>query len=168
MAAHDSFAPLRSFILAHTDLAEVILGFGGGNRPDLPYGTLHLTGARSINRPEQRVMHDDAPAGTTSEAREEQGIEWELDWQFDIFGAGADDAFTRLGAVRYVPTARQDLLPYTIHDISGIRFLPEIIDNQYELRANVTITLRAIIHHDTPIDLIETYTDPAITPAYGD
>lgn len=168
MAAPDSFGPLRTFILAHTALPEVILGFGPGNRPSLPYGTLHLTSARSTNRPEQRTLYDDEPAGVASEAREEPGTEWELVWQFDVFGDGAQDVFTALNAARYVPTARQGLLPYSIEGMSGIRFLPEIIDNHYEDRANVDITLRAVVHHDTPIDLIETRTDPVVTPKYGD
>ncbi len=167
MAAPDSFGPLRTFILAHTSLPEVILGFGPGNRPSLPYGTLHLTSARRVNRPEQRILYSDAPAGVSSAAREEPGIEWELVWQFDVFGDGAEDVFTALDTARFVPTARQALLPYSISEVSGIRFLPEIIDNAYEDRANVDITLRAVIHHDTAIDLIETNTDPVITPTYG-
>lgn len=167
MASPDSFAPLRSFILAYTALPEVILGFGGGHRPSLPYGTLHLTSARRINRPEQRHLYDDAPAGPNSAARHEPGIEWEMVWQFDVFGDGAEDVFSALDTVRFVPSVRQALLPYAIHGISGARFLPEMIDNNYELRANVDITLRATVHHDTEIDLIETYDDPVIIPGYG-
>lgn len=158
MAAPDTFAPLRTFLMTYTGIPEVILGFGGGARPALPYSTLHLTSARPVNRLEQRHMYDDG-----TDASQEPGIEWEFVYQFDVYGDGAEDVFAKLEAARFVPTALQTMRPYTIHETSGVRHLPEIVDNKYEERSNVDIVLRAVIHHDFAIDPIDEFEDPEVT-----
>lgn len=158
MPAPDSFAPLRAFLRAYTGIPEVILGFGEGPRPALPYGTLHLTRSRVVNRPEQVHVYDDP-----TDASQEPGVEWEYVWQFDVFGDGAEEVFAKLTAARFVPTALQTMRPYTIHSTSLVRHLPEIVDNHYEERSNVDIVLRAVIHHDFYIDPISEVDNTDIT-----
>ncbi len=51
----DAFTPLRSWIIAHSDLTEVILGFGGGDRPTKPYGMLNLIGLDKDNEPVDKL-----------------------------------------------------------------------------------------------------------------
>lgn len=165
MAVPDSFQPLRTFLRAYTGIPEVILGFGEGKRIPLPYGTLHLTSSRPVNRPEQRHIYvDDNPS---IDASEEPGVEWEFVWQFDVFGDGAEDVFAKLEAARFVPTALQTMRPYTIHETSLVRHLPAIIDNAYEERSNVDIVLRAVIHHQFYVDPISSIEDPDVTQIHA-
>lgn len=152
MTELEQFAALRTWLLAVTGLPEIIRAHPSGARPAGVYGMLNLIRAERVNWPDDLEYE----AGGGGQSFDEVPVEtWAWTWSFHAYGAGGADPMSRVTSAAKSSGALLSLWPLTLHETSAIRRLPELINEVWEERAQMDLTVHGLVRHGFPVDVAE-------------
>lgn len=153
MTELQQFAALRTWLLAITSLPEIIRAHPSGARPADAYGMLNLIRSERVNWPDD--FEYEARAGDDEPFDEVPVEEWAFTWSLNAYGAGCADALARVVSTTQSAAALAPLRPLTLHETSAIRRLPELIEERWEERVQMDLTVHAVIRHRFPVDVAQ-------------
>lgn len=163
MTELQQFAALRTWLLAVTGLPEIIRAHPSGARPAGVYGMLNLIRSERVNWPDDFEYEAVADPGDDEPFEEVPVEEWAFTWSFNAYGTGCADALAKVISTTQSSAALLPLRPLTLHETSAIRRLPELINERWEERAQMDLTVHAVIRHRFPVDVAE-----GVTVTIGD
>lgn len=146
------------WIRARTGLAvgRVIKGDQSGDRVQLPYIMARFTGTAAVRtHPQEIEWADQGEAGVLA------APVIETEWRFSVhaFGGGGSDLLRSLRSAASLAQANEPLMPgLVIHEMSQIRFVPELINEVWESRAQVDLFIRGLTKDGHLVDTIEQFT----------
>lgn len=136
--------------------SRVITANSDHMRPPQPYLATNLILSGPVHEHQIDEEYDAAGEGDAEIISQAPVREWF--WRFSVWSFG-DQPTTLLRKVEVaskIVTYTDRLLPLTIFETSGMRNVPEVIENKVEHRANFDVELRGIVRDSLPIDTIET------------
>lgn len=152
---------LIEWIRRVTCCPNVIKGYQSEYRPDLPYIMVHLQAMDGLHDNITRIES----SVTTRQNRAGLDIvevthyeEMAYTFAINAYGEGGEDMLLKIRSCYQADRTPQELDCLTIHDVSALRLLPEIVKNSYEKRANCAIILHKYHGHTFETDTIEEYT----------
>lgn len=155
MTEDELHANLVRWIAARTGVTT-IKAYQSGHRPDLPYVMVNLPTIGEVRENEQETEYaEDVPSG-----RIMAKPVIETEWMFSIhaYGPSPTGILRPLRAAAKLAQVNEPLLPLVvIHDISIIRNVPEWVNNAWEPRAQMDLSLRGLVRDGHLIDTIEQY-----------
>lgn len=153
------FQALRTWLLAITGLPEIIIAHPNAPRPAKPYGMLNLIRAERINWPDDIEYEDIPNPGEGFPAKQIPVEEWEWTWSFNLYGPEGTAYAARVTSASKSDAALLSLHPLSLHRTSGIRRIPELLnETTWEDRAQVDLFVRGILRHGFDTDVIESAT----------
>jgi hypothetical protein len=161
MTELEQFTTLRTWILAITDLPEIIRAHPDAPRPSGVYGVLNLVNANRINWPDDYdyAQLDGSTVVDTGDDYPTEQIpveQWEYQWSFHLYGPGGADQAARLISAARSDAALLRLHPLTLHRTSMVRRVPELIENVWEERAQIDLFVHARVRHGFKSDRVDT------------
>jgi hypothetical protein len=150
------FAALRTWLISITGLATIIRANPNAPRPAKPYGMLNLIRAERINWPDDIEYADIPTPGDGAPARQIPVEEWEWTWSFHVYGNEGTGYAARITSASKSDAALLTLHPLTLNRTSGIRRIPELLnETTWEDRIQVDLFVRGIVRHGFDLDIIE-------------
>lgn len=131
----------------------VIHTYQGGEEPAEPYAVLNLTMSDALH------PHPIVDEFTEIEGQAFQAPVRDWYWRFSInvYGAEAATILRRVKTAEKVETAKAAMRPLIVHDTSQIRDATEILNEEWQTRAQMDLEVRGILRDALPIDTIEEY-----------
>lgn len=135
--------------------AVVIKADQQGDEPVLPYIMVRLTGVAEVRENSQDTLYEeDIPSGDVLATPV-----IEREWRFSVHAyASEPTALLRpLSVADDLDQTLEPLAPVNLYELSAIRLLPEFINQKYESRAQIDITLRGLTKDGMLINTIEEF-----------
>ena len=153
------FAALRLWLITITGLATIIRAHPNAPRPAKPYGMLNLINAQRVNWPSDTEYADIPNPGEGAPARQISVEEWEWTWSFHVYGDEGTGYAARITSASKSDAALLSLHPLSLHRTSGIRRIPELLnETTWEDRIQVDLFVHGIVRHGFETDIVEAVT----------
>ncbi|MCB1423153.1 MAG: hypothetical protein KDJ69_11955 [Nitratireductor sp.] len=154
---------LRSWILAHADVEEVIVDHPGGSRPDGAYIMINLLRSDRIQLPMGRSFAEIDEPGDGPAFKHNLAGEWQWDFSVNAYAQNATDLLAALKVAGEMNEVEFDLYPLILFASGTVIRLPELINERWEERAQMDVSLRGYINTlGVLVDSIE-QVDPEFT-----
>lgn len=149
-------AKLNSWLAGVVGQQMVISARPDAPRPGKPYVMTNLMLSGPVHPDAIVDEFTVADEGTEDEQISQHPVQ-DWFWRFSVHAYGDDPSGTlrKVRVAFQVLTAREPLYPLTVHSVSDVRDVPELVENEWEPRANVDIELRGIVRDGVEIDVIE-------------
>lgn len=155
----DQFQALRTWLIPITGIAEIIPANPNAPRPPRPYAMLNRIRSERINWPDDIEYEDIPNPGDGAPARQIPVEEWEWTWSFHIYADDGEGRAARITSASKSDAALLNLHPLSLHRTSGIRDIPELLnETTWEDRIQVDLFVRGIVRHGFDTDLVEAVT----------
>jgi hypothetical protein len=129
-----------------------------GERPASPYIAVNFLGSIPVRDHEQAHIYSEEGAPQTGDPYDPYVVRMpiETDWRFSIhaYGDGASEYLRRIAAASKVPQTMELIGEEFAFIPSAIRRLPESIQNEWENRVQMDLTLRGIRSDAFNVDVI--------------
>lgn len=124
-----------------------------GDEPTLPYIMVRLTGVAKVRDYAQETLY--AEDAVSERILATPVIERE--WRFSVheFSTSPGDLLRLLSVADQIDQTLEPLVPVNLHDLSAVRMLPELINEKFEKRAQMDVTVRGLTKDGLLIDTIE-------------
>ncbi len=156
MTELQQFAALRTWLIAVTGLATIIRANPNAPRPAKPYASLNLIRAERINWPDAYEYAEIEEPGDGFPAKQIPVEEWEFVWSMNLYGDEGTGYAARITSASKSDAALLTLHPLSLHRTSGIRDLPELLnETTWEERIQVDLFVRGVVRHAFDLDIIE-------------
>lgn len=173
MFEQTQFDLLRSWVIAATELDDVILAFPSAPRPTTDYGLLNLTRSDTIGRPveiqfENNPDHTGVEDDPETPAWEFVTQEYEFIWSLQIYANDPVNVANRLRPWFHLNSGREMLAPLNVFSLGSVLRVPEKVNQNWQDRATTEIKVRAYVCTGTtnygntqvllgrvPVDLVE-------------
>lgn len=150
------FQALRAWLIPITGIAQIILANPNAPRPARPYAMLNRIRSERINWPDDLEYADIPNPGEGAPARQIPVEEWEWTWSFHIYADDGEGRAARITSASKSDAALLTLHPLSLHRTSGIRDLPELLnETTWEERTQVDLFVRGVVRHAFDLDIIE-------------
>lgn len=150
------FQALRAWLIPITGIAQIILANPNAPRPPRPYAMLNRIRSERINWPRDIEYEDIENPGEGAPARQIPVEEWEWTWSFHIYADDGEGRAARITSASKSDAALLSLHPLSLHRTSGIRDIPELLnETTWEDRVQVDLFLRGIVRSGFDLDIIE-------------
>ncbi len=131
----------------------------GGDRPAVPYAMVDLSNWGDLHQHVERINYRE----TTDENIEGKTIIMatpiiEIEWTFLLFvyGPQADEYIRQVQAAVHLFQTQEELVPkLVVTEVSRANSIPELIDERWEPRVQVNLTVRGKSDHEFLADIIE-------------
>lgn len=137
----------------------VIRTHQGGDAPALPYVAVNMPTIREVFQHERETVYfDTGVPNSEGENQIRASPIIETEWFFSVFAYGANptDVLRPIKSAAKLPQMNEPLMPaLSLHDISQVRYLPELINKEWEPRAQVDIFLRGLTKDGFIVDVID-------------
>ncbi|RIY00212.1 hypothetical protein D3218_13080 [Aureimonas flava] len=137
----------------------VIHAFQGAQAPAEPYIVLNLTLAGSVRANQADWEFTSTGTGADEVWRQAPVLEWFWRFSLNCYGAGGATILRQLRSAQHVPTVLASLAPLSLFEVSDVRNVPELVNEEYVPRAQVDIELRGILRDGFVVDVVDT-TEP--------
>ncbi|KAA0970811.1 hypothetical protein FPY71_10065 [Aureimonas fodinaquatilis] len=131
----------------------VIHTYQGGTEPAEPYGVLNLTMSDALHPhaivDEFRQIDDQAYQAPVRD--------WYWRFSINVYGPEAATILRRVKTAEKIETATAPIRPLIVHETSQIRDATELLNEEWQTRAQMDIEIRGIHRDALPIDTIEEY-----------
>jgi hypothetical protein len=159
MTELEQFAALRLWLLGFTGLPEIIRAHPDGPRPRGVYGMLNLIRLERVNWPDDIEYEDAADPGSDDLPMLQVPVEtWEAVWSFNIYGPNGAAILARTASAARSSAALLQLAPMVLHRTSGVRRLPELVENAWEDRSQADLFVHYRTRHGFGADEAEAAT----------
>lgn len=150
MYEQTQFDLLRPWIIAATELPDVILSHPSAPRPQTDYAMLNLTRSDEIGRPASFVYEDNpAHTGTTDAVNppiwELVTQEYEFTWTLSVYARDPLTVANRLNPWRRSGAGREMLDPLNLFAMGPVNRIPEMVNNNWQERAVTELRVRAYV-----------------------
>lgn len=150
MFEQTQFDLLRSWVMAATDLPEVILAFPSAPRPATDYGLLNLTRSDPVGRPaehhfEGNPEHTGVDNDPVAPLWEFITQEYEFTWSLQIYTNDPVNVANRLRPWFHSNTGREYLEPLNAFSLGSVLRVPEKVNENWQDRATTEIKVRAYV-----------------------
>lgn len=130
---------------------QIIKANQSGRRPSGTYGMLQFTNCGNLHDHEVRVDY----AGSLDNVKATPRVELEWTFMLFVFGENGGDVLRRLqSAIKIENSVLRQLRPLTIHSMSIINDIPELIGQSWEHRFQTNLTVHGIATESFNIDVI--------------
>lgn len=146
----------ESVVLGNTEtpLTDIIHSHQTAPPPLGGYGIITPLGTRDTGEG-FRTCYEDVLIGAEPRVIEQRTIGIDIGFRIDVFAVGASDYARSFHAALMSARAQLDLLPLVVTDISAVDHTPQIVGQNWEDRARLTVTLATARTQSTLIDVIE-------------
>jgi hypothetical protein len=159
MTEAEQFQALRTWLLAITGLPNIIRAHPNAPRPAKPYAMANLIRSERINWPSNLEYEDIEDPGEGAPAKQVTVETWEFVWSLHLYGDEGTGYAARITSASKSDAALLSLHPLTLHRTSGIRRIPELLNETlWEDRAQLDLFVRGIVRHGFDTDLVEAVT----------
>lgn len=128
-------------------------------RPPLPYIMVDLANFTELHeRPADFNWNELDTTNSQGNNEFKATAVMEVEWVFLVFcyGDNADQTLRKVQAAKHFAQVQESLLPQlVIHEIGTVNSVPELVDEKWEPRAQVNITLRGLSSDGYVVDIIE-------------
>lgn len=133
-------------------------------RPAKPYAMVNFLNRRELTqRPAQ--THHDVEAGTGNTTAHPL-IEVELEFSVNVYGGDPTRPLAVIAQRAHNPEHQEPLFPsIVIHEVGPISSVPELVDHEYEPRAQCRVFLRTLIQDGAPVLPIDSSPTPTVNRA---
>lgn len=146
----------RNWIATATGIVWID-SYQGGPEPQEPYGVINLTMSDAVH--EHPIEHE---YPVTDEGTEDETIrqapvrDWFWRFSLNVYGHGGKTLLRKIKTAQHVPTALESLHPLTLFETSQIRDATELLNEEWQARAQCDIEIRGIVRDGLVIDVAET------------
>lgn len=141
----------------------VIHSYQGGTEPAEPYGVLNMTLDDAVRERQSddefpSILIDDPenPGEEIEQVRQSPVREWFWRFSVNVYGGEGKTILRKIKTAGLVPTAMESLHPLSLFEISPIRDATDLLNEEWQGRAQMDIEIRGIVRDGIVIDTIET------------
>ena len=149
MFEQTQFDLLRAWIIAATELDEVILAHPSAPRPQTNYAVLNLTRSDRIGRPvQQQLEANPLSVGTPPTIApffEFVAQEYEFTWSLHIYSTEPITVANRLVPWFHSNTGREYLGELNAHKLGSVQKMPELVNNNWQDRSIMEMHVRSYV-----------------------
>ena len=140
----------RNWIATTTGI-EWIDSYQGAPPPAEPYGVINLTMDDALNdHPRDMDYVEDDATISQLPVRD-----WYWRFQLDVYGGEGKTILRKVKTAADVQTAMESLLPLQLAEVSRIADATEILNAEFQNRANMTVEVRGVVRDGLVISVIE-------------
>jgi hypothetical protein len=125
--------------------------YQGGPEPAEPYGVINLAMDDALNDHPRDVDYTDA----SGVIRQVPVQDWYWRFQLDVYGGAGKTILRKIKTAAQVQTAMEGLLPLQLAEVSRIADATEILNAEFQNRANMTVEVRGVVRDGLVISVIE-------------
>lgn len=146
----------ESVILGNTDtpLTDIIHSHQTAPPPLGGYAIISPLGTRDTGEG-FRTCYEDISLNGVPRVVEQRTVGVALGFRLDVFAVGATDYARAFHAALTSARAQLEILPLVVSEISAVEHSPQIVGQEWEDRARLTVTLSTARTQNTLIDVIE-------------
>lgn len=150
----------------------VIHSYQGGPEPAEPYGVLNLMMSDALyphqiedEFPFEMVPDPDNPGEEIEQVRQAPVRDWFWKFSVNVYGADGATILRKISTARLVAQAVAPLLPLSLYEVSQIRDATEILNEEWQSRAQMDIEIRGLVRDGIAIDVADTAAAVVLTTA---
>lgn len=135
---------------------RVIKADQGGARPQLPYVMARMTTTREVRRHPREILFgpDQGEQGVVATPL----LEMEWDFSLHAYGPSPSDVLRPVVSAKHIAQRNEPMMPgVVIFDSSQIRIVPDYVNEAWEPRAQMDLSLRGVIADGFLVNTIEAY-----------
>lgn len=127
--------------------------------PAMPYGMTDLSIVRTLRQRVSDISYVETDVENSEGKLEIMATPvMELEWTFLVFcyGDNCEDVLRRVKMAMHLPQVQEPLMPdLVIHEIGNVNSVPEFVNERWEPRAQVNLSVRGVSSDGFVIDTIE-------------
>lgn len=131
--------------------------YQGGPEPAEPYGVINLTMADAVYEHPSEYEYPVTDEGTEEETIRQAPVrDWFWRFSLNVYGDGGKTLLRKVKTAQHVPTALESLAPLSLFETSQIRDATELLNEEWQARAQMDLEIRGIVRDGLVIDTVET------------
>lgn len=130
--------------------------YQSGPEPAEPYGVINLMMSDAVHEHPSEYEYPVTDEGTEDETIRQAPVrDWFWRFSLNIYGDGGKTLLRKIKTAQQVPTALEGLHPLTLFETSQIRDATELLNEEWQARAQCDIEIRGIVRDGLVIDVVE-------------
>lgn len=141
----------------------LIQSYQGGAEPAEPYGVINLMMSDAVYEhpveneyPAEMVPDPDDPGGPLIEqVSQAPVIDWFWRFSINVYGPEGKTVLRKVRTAKHVPTEERKLRPLSLFEVGRIADVTEILNEEFQSRAQMDIEIRGLVRDGLVIDVAE-------------